>query len=223
MVDQFKKAAILNAARQDFGDGLHTLEDCRRAVLESITGAPSSKFAAMAKECSDLMALQRKHRFPGQPGITYFARKIYDPDSKARLLSIGMGCIALVTAMVVHSLPDDAPTLLELFATRDFWLAEFNAMFAVAVLFLVILFFQATAMAGFSALSMWWTKLTGHSTSGNIALRYFLRDLVLLHRPSHGSETKFVEARRAQAPHNDSPVPLPPSTRHASELETSPG
>jgi hypothetical protein len=70
-IDSYKKHAVLAAAEALHGKSFCTVDDCRREALERICGVPSDKFVAVAKECADLIALQKTHGLSADRGAQY--------------------------------------------------------------------------------------------------------------------------------------------------------
>ena len=114
-----------------------------------------------------------------------FMRKIYDPDSKARLLAIFMGSLALFVALVSRQLPEEYPTLLEILADDGVWQFVGVLVFVATFIFGIWLGAYAALAVVAHALATWRVKLFGRSKRSRLALRYLLRDLIQLHMPRH--------------------------------------
>lgn len=183
-IDAFKRASVLQAASIAFGAVFDSIDEVRRARLERLTGTCASKFLDVANECDGLLRMEREHRLLRKRDGEFYFRKIYDPDSKARLLTIFMGAVALFTALMVRSLPADYPTIVELLADKGVWTIVVLLMFVVAMVFGLGLALHAMISSAAAVARMWWTEVTGGNQSGPIAIRYLLSDLVRLHRPS---------------------------------------
>lgn len=77
----------------------------RRVALERICGVDASRFASAAKECSDLIAMRKIFRFVSDASIGDILRNVYEPDSKARILSLLLSAAAIFVALLNHSVP----------------------------------------------------------------------------------------------------------------------
>ena len=199
-ISSFKERSVLAAARAEHGQAFGSLDDCRTAVLESLLGTKADKFAATAKECSDLLALQKAHRLRNDFDLADLWRKIYDPDSKARLLAIVMGALALFVALMSKQLPEGSPTLLEILADSGVWqLVRFVVVVAVVVFGLWV-GVHAALSAGINATATWWVKLFGRSKRSRLALRYLLKDLVRLHMPGRTAQVVATATHPLSAP-----------------------
>lgn len=126
--------------------------------------------------------MQKTHRLRNEYDLADLSRKIYDPDSKARLLAIFLGALALFVALTSKQLPEGTPNLLEILADDGVWQLLRFAVAIAAILFGIWVGVQAALAAGIDAAATWWVKLFGRKRS-RLALRYLLRDLVRLHIP----------------------------------------
>lgn len=199
-ISTFKERSILAAARAEHGKAFLSLDDCRTAVLEKPLGTKADRFAATAKECSDLLALQKAHRLRNECDLADLGRKIYDPDSKARLLAIVMGALALFVALMSKQLPEGSPTLLEILADGGVWQLVRFVVVVAAIMFGVLMGVDAALVAGINATATWWVKLFGRSKRSRLALRYLLRDLVRLHMPGQTMQRVATAAKPVLTP-----------------------
>ena len=206
-ISSHKEKAMLAAASLQGEEEIQTADDCRRSHLSRLCGVPRDKFFKVVKECSDLIDLQKSHRLVPELGFDFYARKVYDPDSKARLLTILMGAIALFSALMVRSLPEGSPSVLELIADGGVWELVGTLVFVAIMFFGIALGLHAATVSIKSLLGLWWTKLTGRAANGEVALRYFMRDLVRLHAP-----IAFLAgaASDTHQPNDSSSLPAPP-------------
>jgi predicted Kef-type K+ transport protein len=194
-ISSYKERSILAAARAEHGHAFVSLDDCRTAVLENLLGTKAEKFASTAKECSELLALQRAHRLRNEYDLQDLARKVYDPDSKARLLAIFMGALALFVALMSKQLPEGSPTLLEILADGGVWQLVRFVVVVAAILFGVWMGVHAALVTGINATATWWVKLFGRSKRSRLALRYLMRDLVRLHMPGRMAQVVVPAAQ----------------------------
>jgi hypothetical protein len=180
-VVRFKKRKILANHEQSLADQPFAVDLIKRTKLRELCGVPATGFYSVAKECSDVVAMFDSQRLPSELRVAYYARKIYDPDSKARLVSIVLAACALLVAMVVKTIPNESPLLFEAFADGTAW----STTYALGVIAIIAFFIWLGLQA---VLLVIWTNIAGFaeklfSVGGGVAIGYFVRDLARLHEP----------------------------------------
>jgi len=213
-IKQYRERAVLESLQVEGSDAPNTMDGCRRVLLERLCGVPADKFAALAKECSDLLALQRTHHLWPDSFRERYLPKIYDPESKSRLLTLVLSSLAIFVALFNRSWSDSSPSIIEVLADPGVRSLVATVVIAAALLFFALLGLQAVASMVAGEVATWWAKLTGRTSKGRLALRYLMRDLVLLHQsmPVGAQPTPTVpRAPQEYAP----PISAPRQPPHA--------
>lgn len=154
------------------------LQEVQRMHLQHITQKPASSFAAVVKEIAELKTNQVRFT---PPKINYW-RLIYDPDSKARLISITLASLALSVALVSRTTDIELPSLLEFIAQGSFvgYLIKLILIAISIFLIWVGIYYAYTQVKAFtlSWLARWKWKLTD-----DYVLNYFVTALIKNHAP----------------------------------------
>lgn len=182
-IDAYKRK--MQAETMGIGSGGQTdrISAGRKVALERLCGKPASSFAATAKEVSDLLALQRSFRSisDAEPGDLW--KKIYDPESKARLLSITLAAIALFVALLTKSADDPLPNIVAVISDQGV-----RSLLAVLIgcsvaLFGIGLGLQTMLRSLTNVTALWIAKLGWSKKGSRTALNYLVRDLVRFYEP----------------------------------------
>jgi hypothetical protein len=181
-IQSYKRRSLVAAAAASGGQ-VETIDDVRRAELTRICGLPPSEFGVLAKDCTELMALEDKHRLSAAMGARYYWNQVYASESKARVLATLLAAIALVVTLSARSLPPDYPSAVEILMDDGVWSLLSFILFAVVMLFALWIGLQIAARAFVHAARLWMAKFTSNKSTSRFALRYFLSDLVRLHQP----------------------------------------
>ncbi|WP_022958818.1 hypothetical protein [Spongiibacter tropicus] len=153
--DQRAKRKVGTAMGRNFRD----LSDAKRAWLEAIVDVPRTEYFSLAKELSDSLDLKEKHRSTLGPSLQSLARSIYDPDSKARVVSfmifaLSVSALVLLRAYETSAVPVDF--IFEIYQKPSDVLL---LIMIVAVLFwflmIAIVFSKDFILAVLSSLSLW--------------------------------------------------------------------
>ena len=185
------------------------MDNKRRAVLEKICGIDSSKFAAAAKECSDLIATKKNFRVAADASFSEMLRNIYDPDSKARILALLICSTAAFVALMNHSVPAEDFNILEVWSDPTF-VAWFKRLPSLTVaLFGAWIGFRQLAGSGVELVRSFWAIGPGATHGSNMALNYFVRDLIRLHMPARTEEQVNHATPVATAAPADPTLPQP--------------
>lgn len=179
-ISKWKERELISAANRRFETSFSSVTECRRFLLSSAVAVAPYDFLKTATEIEDLLALQRKFRKYSDLTSSDLWSKIYDRDSKARLLAL---IIALVTMTVALSVRSSA-TLETLF---DVYSEPGNRQFMAFVagmatlMFVVFVGLQILTLSIVDGLALWAIKLSRGSMFSGWLLSYLVRDLVLYH------------------------------------------
>lgn len=152
----------------------------RVAALKDLTQSPPTKFLMLVKDCQELVKLKKELRTSEEQGVADFRERLYASDSKARILSLVLLLLTASLTLLVRSLPPDFD-FVEVMLDGGF-LTLVATMLVVSALFFIMLtgmtmLLRVVLQGG----HMWMAKLLGLNQS-QLALKYFLRDLVRFHR-----------------------------------------
>ena len=188
-----KEKQLISATNERYDTSFASITECRRFLLSSAVAAAPSDFLKTAKEIDDLLVLQRKFRKYSDLATSDLWRKIYDGDSKARLLTLTIAVVTMVVALSVRS----NATLETIF---DFYSEPGNRQFVVfiagmtASMFFVFVGLQILTLTVVDGLALWAIKISRGSIFSGWLLAYLVRDLVLHHGLS------FAEAPISKSP-----------------------
>lgn len=178
-----KDKRLISSTNDRYGTSFSSITECRRFLLSSAVAVAPSDFLKTAKEIDDLLTLQRKFRKYSDLTASDLWRKIYDRDSKARLLTL---TIALVTMTVALSVRSDATlgTIFDVYSEPGN--RQFMAFVAgmAASMFFVFVGLQILTLTVVDGLALWAIKLSRGSMFSGWLLSYLVRDLVLHHGSS---------------------------------------
>lgn len=180
----------------------------KTVVLSEICGKDSSQFNAIAKEISDLRNLEKGSRSVFDLDLQDMLRAIYDPDSKARILSLFLALAALVVTLLKGSESAPLPDLIsEIHNQGGPWV--FGSVLAIkGVYYFVILWGVISALKQLVVVLTDWLSKIGWSQAGNkTMLNRMLRDLVLLYDP-----TAKPKEEPATSSEQSTPTQTPPSS-----------
>jgi len=191
-IRKYRERAILESQKREDGSSYADIDECRAALLRRVCRVEPTSFAAVAAECSNLLGLQRDHRLSTGTFAERYIPRIYDPESKGRIVALILSSLALFVALFNHSTPDSAPSIVDVLA--DPGVHTLLSIFLTASVFLFIAWLALQAVVGMSvgAVALWWAKLTGMTAGRMLVMRYLLRDLVLLHDPVHAENDKTL-------------------------------
>lgn len=182
----WKMKKLIAVTNQRFEASFTSITECRRFLLSAAVSVASSDFLKTANEIDDLLSLQRRFRKYSDLTASDFWRKVYDKDSKARLLTL---LIAVVTMTVALSVRSNA-TLEALFDVySEPGNRQFMALIAgmAVLMFVVFVGLQILTLTVVDGLALWAIKLSRGSMFSGWLLTYLVRDLVLHHRSSFAS------------------------------------
>lgn len=184
VVGEYRKRSILNAFKASASAPISSLDDCRKIALSRLCRGGPHTFHGAAKECNELLALLKAHRSVFHVEIHTWWRKIYDPESKARLLSITLAGLALFVALFVRSIPPDSPSVFQAFADGTAFKMVSTFVPLACSVFAIWIGIHIIALTLLDGALFWVTKVFGKNGQSQTALRYFVRDLVRFHAPN---------------------------------------
>lgn len=135
------------------------LSDAKRAWLEAIVDVPRTEYFALAKELSDSLDLKEKHRSTLGPSLQSLARSIYDPDSKARVVSFMIFTLSISALVILRSYEANAVPVDFIFEIyqqpSDVLVLILIVAVLVWLLMIALIFSKDFILAVLSSLSLW--------------------------------------------------------------------
>lgn len=184
-IQTLRQQRLVTDTNRRFGTSFSSSEECRRHLLTALLKRPPSSFLSVGKEIDDLMLLQRKFRKHSDLSVSELGRKIYDRDSKSRLLTLLVVPVSMAVALIAKS-DTTLDTLFEVYSDPGVRsLLAFLAV-AAAVIFALVVGLQTLFWTIMDGLASWSTKLLG--TSQRWALGYLVRDLAHYHCPTDSTK-----------------------------------
>ncbi|UUE94309.1 hypothetical protein [Comamonas thiooxydans] len=151
----------------------------KRSRLEALLERPAWKFMATAKEIIELRALEKACRSTSDKDFDELLPKIYDPESKARLLTLMTALIGLVIAFLGKS---EALNFMETMGDEGTW-AFLKALAQLAVVTFVACVVAYQVLRQIYELVLYlFSSLFPVLHNRQVTLDYLLRDLIQLHR-----------------------------------------
>lgn len=157
------------------------LEAFRSKLLCEYLAVSPDEFLRVANEISSLIDMRKKFRRPSEIDWGLIFRKFYDPDSKQRLLAVFLAGLTVFTALTLKI--GDLPTIFEALDSQDVHQLLGGVLTITALVFVVFIGVQVLSAVLWNALIIWVAKSLKTSFSDEAALRYLVRDLLLLYRP----------------------------------------
>jgi hypothetical protein len=180
-IQNLKNVVTLRIASEKYGREFDTIDTCRIHALVTNLGIDQSKFLGAAKECKELIDLQRIFRTRADADIAFYARKIYDPESKARLMAIGLAAISFIAAITVRSIPGDLDVF-DLVSNQSFHALMVLLLFGTAFAYFIWIGMLTIWQIVWEGIVMWIVKSGIDKGKSLTALRYLIRDLVRFHK-----------------------------------------
>lgn len=176
------------------------LANAKRERLEALIERPAWKFMAVAKEIIELRALEKACRSASDKDFAELLPKIYDPESKARLLTLMTALIGLVIAFLGKN---EALNFMETMGDEGTW-AFLKALAQLAVIAFIGCVVSYQVLRQILELVLYlFSSLFPALHNRQVTLDYLLRDLIRLHRMEPP-----VPPPIAQVP-EETPQPLP--------------
>jgi hypothetical protein len=151
----------------------------KRSRLEALLDRPAWKFMATAKEIIELRALEKACRSTSDKDFDELFPKIYDPDSKARLLTLMTALIGLVIAFLGKN---EALNFMETMGDEGTW-AFLKALAQLAIVTFVACVVTYQVLRQLYELVLYlFSSLFPVLHNRQVTLDYLLRDLIRLHR-----------------------------------------
>ena len=196
-IHRFKETVRATSEQSDIKP-IERLSISKRAKLEALLSKPASQFIATAKEIIEFRDLEKACRSKADQEEVW--SKIYDPDSKARLLAFFTALLSLVIAFLgknegfnlVEALSDDV-TLALIRALAQLIVVSFIAIIGARYFLRQLLEFLPWLI------STVFPSLHSRQTT----LDYLIRDLIQYHRTESPAPAPV-----AQTP-AEAPAPLP--------------
>jgi len=181
-----KDKATLRVASEKYSRTFSRITDCRMYVLTEKLGVAQSNFLSIAKECKELSEISRAFQNRSDSDIWVYLQKIYDPDAKARLMSIVLAAISIVAALTLRSMPSDV-NVFELLSDQSFHKYLGLLLVGTAFLYFVWIGVLLIGQVIWEAIVMWVARSKIGKGKSLTALRYLVRDLVRFHKLSSSS------------------------------------
>lgn len=151
----------------------------KRARLETLLGRPAWEFMATAKEIIELRDLEKACRPAAGNSLGDLWSKIYDPDSKTRLLTLITALLGLVIAVLGKNADAD---IIQSFANEGTWpFIKSLGLLIVMVFFTGVAVYHALRQL-LELLPSLFSTLFPPLHNRQTTLDYLVRDLVEYHR-----------------------------------------
>lgn len=173
---ELKRIMGIASARPEFLDGSKCL------ALEDICAVNRTEFARIAKECKELLELERAYRPASSFEPKHLLSLVYNNDARPRLLAIILAGVALFATLLTRSVPD-LPTVFDTLDDSEVWRFVANLVFISVEAFFLFLAFWFIGLLLVEGTARWIAKMGGSAYRSRHAMPYFIRDLVRLHRP----------------------------------------
>lgn len=180
-VRDMKSAETLRVSAQKYQRTFAAINECRIHALKAKLGVEDSKFFAIAKECKELVEIQRLFRSSSETDVAFYARNVYDPESKARLMAITLAAISFIAALTIRSLPSDLG-IFDLFSNQSFYTGMWILMFLTVYVYFVGLGLRIIGHIAVEGIVMWFVKLGVSKGKSYTALRYLIKDLIRFYK-----------------------------------------
>jgi hypothetical protein len=192
-VQSDKRLRSIERAKSRYAIESDDLDVLKRAALLRLTGAGPQSFLAVAEECSKLMKLKGEHRVASDGSTVSFARRLYDPDSKARLLAIVLSSCAIFVALLPKASPEQGYVLIAAIADPGVRSLIGGVMLLTGMVFFVWIALHQVLESTGGFLRTWITRISPSKSSSDLAVKYFVRDLIALHsRMATGCATSLT-------------------------------
>lgn len=204
-IHRFKSSVRSNCPESDLKP-IERLGIAKRQKLEELLGRPADQFITIAKEIIELRTLEKTFRSPADPDLGEIWKKVFDKDSKARIISIFMSIVGLIVGLIGKI---DNTNLLDKLsdASTQKLLLGLIAL-AVSVFFLgmttYILVQQLIEVLSWLASALWPSVQNNKTT-----LNYLIRDLIKYYRPALEAPDPAQVPEPTQPPEATVPDPKP--------------
>ncbi|WP_139200848.1 hypothetical protein [Polaromonas sp. JS666] len=183
LLDELKKlknTEVLRLSVNKYQQSFNSIDDCKSFVLTRVLRLEQAKFLAVAKECQDLLSLKKAFKVRPEWSMNFLWRKIYDPESKARLLGIVLASISVLAALTVRSIPVEIDVF-EILSDRMIQSLILFLVLAAALAYFVLVGVLAALQFLVEGATMWFVRLGIDKGKHLTPLYYFIGDLVQLH------------------------------------------
>jgi hypothetical protein len=179
-----KRRNSIERAKRRYGIENDDLDLLKGAALQRLTGVEPHGFLAVAEECSKLQKLKGEFRLAADGSGVSLGRRIYDPDSKARLLAIILSSFAIFVALLPKTDPEQGYALIAAMSDPSVRAFVWTIMVLAGMVFLVWIAIQQILQSTGGFVRTWVARMTPSSSAKDIAMRYFVRDLIAFHQPA---------------------------------------
>jgi hypothetical protein len=176
-----RKGAALFGVPSGWKVNSSDLEALRSKLLCEYLAVSPDKFLRIANEISGLIDMRKKFRRPSEIDWGLILRKFYDPDSKQRLLAVFLAGLTVLTALTLKI--GDLPTIFEALESEGVYRLLGGVLSITVMVFIIFIGVQVLGAVLWNALIIWTAKSLKTAFSDDAALRYLVRDLLLLYRP----------------------------------------
>jgi len=170
---------------------MERLAIAKRARLEALLNRPAWNFMAMAKEIIELRSLEKACCPASDRHLGELWTKIYDPESKARLLTLITALLGLMTAFLGKN---GAFNIVEAMGDENIWALFKELSKLVVVTFIVCIAAYHVLRQILEFLTSLFSSLFPVLHNRQLTLDYFVRDLIEYHRMQPPVATPVVPA-----------------------------
>lgn len=184
-IQKYRQKKLVQEVNENYKKTFQTANECCVYLLKQKLQMQEGQFLAVAKEIKEMLELDRQYRSASDLDAQFYFRKLYDPESKQRVLAGLLAMLTLITALVVRASPERASPEAAFFALLDqsAWGIIVLMMLASAMLFLICIGLYIFSLVLYDSLLSVMLKLTGRKWKGKMSLQYFVRHLVRYHVP----------------------------------------
>jgi hypothetical protein len=180
-IQKFRQKKFIEKTNESFNQVFQTVNECCIYLLKKKLNVQESDFLDVAKEINEMIELERQYRLAADLNVQFFSRKIYDPESKQRVLAGLLALLTLITALLVRSMPPEFG--FSLLLNQSAWSFILLLLLTSAIVFFFIIGLHVFWLVLYDSLSNTVLKFLGQKSKGKIALDYLVRHLVRYHTP----------------------------------------
>lgn len=186
-IQTLRQQNLIQYVNETYSQTFHTVSECHISLLQYHLKVGQDEFLSIAKEIKEMRELNQQFRSASDLDSKFYLRKLYDPDSKQRVLAGLLAMVTLISALIVRSLPDATFfTLLE----QSVWDFVMLLMFASAMVFIAFVGLHAFLLVLHDLIVNSIFKLFGKKWIGEMPLNYLVRHLVQYHVTRRIQSTK---------------------------------
>lgn len=140
-IDKYKSTRILTTFNSRWGTNFQKVSEARGAWLSRSINAPPSDYFKIAKEISSAYKLRKEHRVSFSPSFSDILLLVFDPSSKARILSLVIFLLSLVSLLTLRSY-EEGSIPIEILLSEDFPQYIYFLLFLAFILWLTFISFR---------------------------------------------------------------------------------